>query len=203
MKTFELKGTARKAGNKTAVKATRRNEQVPCVLYGNKVDNVNFAVNERDLKHLVYTPNTYLVNIDIDGNVHAAVMREIQVHPVTDRVLHIDFYTIDPEKPLAVDVPVVLTGNSEGVRAGGKLQVLTRKLKVSALPKDLPDTVTVDVSTLGLGKSIVASDLSFENLNIVTPKTAIICTVKTTRAAVSAAEATATASTEAAGDKKK
>jgi large subunit ribosomal protein L25 len=201
MNTFELKGTARTVSKKSAVKAMRRNQQVPCVLYGNHTENIHFSVNERDLKHLVYTPNTYLVNIDIDGQVKETVMREIQFHPVTEQVLHIDFYAIDPSKPLTVDVPITITGNSEGVRAGGKLQVITRKLKISALPKDLPDTLTVDISGLALGKTILAGELSFDKLTIVTPKTSIICVVKMTRAAVGAADAAAAEA--AAAEKKK
>jgi len=198
MKTIDLKGAARKDINKAAVKALRRNQQVPCVLYGNNTENVHFVVNEADLKHLLYTPNAYIVNLDIDGAAHACVMREIQFHPVTDKVLHIDFYAVDPAKPLAMDVPVVISGNSEGVRAGGKLQIINRKVKVSALPKDLPDTLPIDITNLALGKTIVAGDLQFDKVKIISPKTNIICSVKMTRAAVGAA-ATAAAATPAAG----
>ena len=198
MKTIDLKGTARKELKKSAVKALRRNEQIPCVIYGNGSENIHFTVGEKELKNLVYTPNVYLVNLDIDGKVNQAVMREIQFHPVTDKILHIDFYAIDAAKPIAVDIPVVISGNSEGVRAGGKLHILNRKIKVSALPKDLPDTLPIDITNLALGKTITAGDLSFDKVDIITPKTTIICTVKLTRAVVATTEAAATTTPEAA-----
>jgi large subunit ribosomal protein L25 len=193
MKTIDLKGTARKDLKKSAVKALRRAGQVPCVVYGNGSENIHFTVDEKELKNLVYTPNVYLVNLDIDGKVSLSVMREIQFHPVTDKILHIDFYAVDAAKPIAIDVPVAISGNSEGVRAGGKLHILNRKIKVSALPEDLPDTLPVDITNLALGKIITAGDLSFDKVNIITPKTTIICTVKMTRAVVASTEVTATA----------
>ncbi|MDR0296089.1 MAG: 50S ribosomal protein L25/general stress protein Ctc [Prevotellaceae bacterium] len=196
MKTIELKGTVRTSLTKVAVKQLRKNAEVPCVLYGEKGENLHFAVVERDLKNLVYTPNAYLVKLSLDGKVHTAVMREIQFHPVTDRILHIDFYPVQEGRPVAIDVPVIIEGNSEGVRAGGKLHVVTRRLKISALPKDLPDSLQVDISNLQLGKTIVVGDLSYPNVNIITPKATIVCAVKVTRAAVqqtAAADATAPA----------
>lgn len=201
MKTFALNGTARTVGKKADVKAMRRNQQVPCVLYGNNTKNIHFSVDEKALKNLLYTPHSYIVEVNIDGQTYPSVMREIQFHPLTEKALHIDFYLIDEAKPLVVDIPIVFEGNSIGVRAGGRLNIITRKLKVQALPKDLPDTLPVDISELGLGKNIVSGELSFENLAIVTPKTTIICAVKTTRAAVSDAAAAANAAAEA--EKKK
>jgi large subunit ribosomal protein L25 len=189
MKTIELKGVGRKSLTKAAVKQLRNNAEVPCVLYGEKGENVHFAVTERDLKDLVYTPNAYLVRLDIDGNQYIAVMREIQFHPVTDRILHIDFYPVQEDRPVAIDVPVVIFGNSEGVRQGGKLRLVNRRLKVSALPKYLPDSLNVDITNLALGKNIVVGDLKFDNINILNPKVTIICSVKMTRAAIGAAAA--------------
>ncbi|MCL2097577.1 MAG: 50S ribosomal protein L25/general stress protein Ctc [Bacteroidales bacterium] len=189
MKTIELKGTVRTSLTKAAVKQLRNNAEVPCVLYGEKGENVHFAVVERELKDLVYTPHVYLVKLVVDGNPHTAVMREIQFHPVTERILHIDFYPVREDRPITIDIPVVIEGNSEGVRAGGKLQMLTRRLKVSALPKDLPDTLTVDITGLQLGKTIVIGNLSYPNLNILMPKTTIVCAVKMTRAAQQTAAA--------------
>jgi large subunit ribosomal protein L25 len=198
MKTINVKGTVRKDLKKSAVKALRRNEQVPCIVYGNGSENIHFSVNEKELKDLVYTPHVYLVNLDIDGKVSQAVMREIQFHPVTDKMLHIDFYAVDAAKSITIDIPVTISGNSEGVRAGGKLHILNRKVKVSALPKDLPDTLPVDITNLSLGKTVTAGDLSFDKVNIITPKTTIICAVKLTRAAVAPAETAATATPETA-----
>ena len=186
MKTIELKGTVRTSLTKAAVKQLRKNAEVPCVLYGEKGENLHFAVVERELKNLVYTPNAYLVKLALDGKVHTAVMREIQFHPVTDHILHIDFYPVHEDRPVAIDVPVIIEGNSEGVRAGGKLYTITRRLKISALPKHLPDSLKVDISNLQLGKSIVVGDLSYPNVNILTPKTTIVCSVKITRAVVTA-----------------
>jgi len=200
MKTIELKGTIRTSLTKVAVKQLRKNGEVPCVLYGEKGENLHFAVVERDLKNLVYTPNAYLVKLSLDGKLHTAVMREIQFHPVSEQILHIDFYPVHEDRPVAIDVPVVIEGNSEGVRAGGKLHMVTRRLKISALPKHLPDSLPVDITHLQLGKTIVVGDLSYPNVNIITPKTTIVCSVKMTRAAVQ--QATAAAAEEAEAKKK-
>jgi large subunit ribosomal protein L25 len=184
MKTINLKGVGRTSITKAAVKKLRREDRVPCVLYGDGGKNVHFSVGSRDLKGLVYTPNVYLVKLDVDGTAHTAVMREIQFHPVTDQILHIDFYPVREDRPVAIEVPVAISGNSEGVRQGGKLQVVNRRLKVSALPEHLPDVLNIDVTNLALGKSIVVGDLQYENVQILNPKVAIICAVKTTRAAL-------------------
>jgi large subunit ribosomal protein L25 len=191
MKTIELKGTVRTSLTKVAVKQLRKNGEVPCVLYGENGENLHFAVVERELKDLVYTPHAYLVKLVLDGKLHTAVMREIQFHPVTERILHIDFYPVKEDRPVAIDVPVVIEGNSEGVRAGGKLHVVTRRLKISALPEKLPDNLPVDISGLQLGKTIVVGNLSYPDVNILTPKTTIVCAVKMTRAAIQASAAEA------------
>ena len=127
--------------------------------------------------------------MDIEGTEYTCVFHSAQYHPVTDEALHVDFLSVSNEKPVVIDVPIVLTGNSEGVKQGGKLMVSSRKLKVSAPMDKLPDTLEVDITTLGLGKTIVAGDLSYEGINIVSPKATIICAVKMTRAALGAAAA--------------
>ncbi|MDR1023011.1 MAG: 50S ribosomal protein L25/general stress protein Ctc [Prevotellaceae bacterium] len=195
MKTIDLKGSSRAALGKDSTAKLRKSGSVPCVIYGNG-DNISFAVEETALHPLVYTPSAYLVSIDIDGKKELAVMRELQFHPVSDAILHVDFYRIDHSKPITIDVPVALQGSPEGVKLGGKLQQLTRKVKVSALSQNLPDVLNVDISALGLGKSIFVADLSFENITILTPKSAVVCAVKMTRAAIGAAAA-ASASTAA------
>ncbi len=192
MKTIELKGTARQALSKKQAANMRSSELVPCTIYGNG-DNVLFTVEKAALKNLVYTPSAYLVDIDIEGKKEVGVMRELQFHPVSDEILHVDFYRVDAAKPIAIDIPVVLKGSAEGVKQGGKLQQAIRKVKVSALAKNLPDALEVDITNLGLGKSIFVGDVSFENVNILTPKTAVICAVKMTRAAIGAASAAAAA----------
>ena len=188
MQVFELKGEVRKDVGKKATKAVRRDAKVPCVLYGGG-ENVHFMVKEKDLKNLLYTPKVYLVNLTLDGATHMSVMREIQFHPVTDKVLHIDFYKTDDAKPVVMEIPVRTTGHAAGVQAGGKLVVITRKLKVKALPKDMPDELTVDVTSLGLGKSVKVQDLTVEGVEIENPKSVVIAQVKLTRAARAAQSA--------------
>ena len=129
------------------------------------------------LQPIIYTPNSYIVELDLEGKKENCVMREIQFHPVSDEILHVDFYRVDPSKPVAIDVPVKITGSSEGVKQGGKLQQLTRKVKISALAKDLPDFITVDITTLGLGKSIMVGELPAQGFTILTPKTTVVCAV--------------------------
>lgn len=184
MQVFELKGELRTDLGKKATKVLREEKKVPCVLYGGK-ENIHFSVVEKDLSKLVYTPFVYIVKIMIDGNAYEAVMREIQFHPVTDRILHIDFYHIFAEKPVIIEVPVKLKGFAEGVQAGGKLVQVIRKLKVKALPANLPGEVKLDVTSLGLGKSIKVKELSFDNFEVVNAKEVVIAQVKVTRASKS------------------
>jgi large subunit ribosomal protein L25 len=122
------------------------------------------------------------VELNIAGKIYPAVLRDIQFHPVTDEILHVDFFNIDENKPVTIEIPVTVEGNSEGVKQGGKLQVLARKLKVSAFLKDLPEKFAVDISDLGLGKTIFVKDLSYPNINILTPPSTTVCRIKATRA---------------------
>ena len=183
MKTIELKGTLREKLGKKGTKQVRKTDSVPCVLYGSGAEAVHFSVTERDLEPVLYTPNVYLVNINLDGKKHTGVMREIQFHPVTDKPLHIDFMNVVEDKPTTIELPVIMTGNSEGVKQGGKLQLVTRKIKVSALAKDLPDNLVVDVTNLGLGKTVYVKELTgYPALKVLTQGEVTICRVKTTRA---------------------
>ena len=166
----------------------RKEGNVPCVLYGGG-SNVHFVVKNNDLKNLLYTPKVYLVKLNLDGESRMAVMREIQFHPVTDKVLHIDFYETNDEKPVVMEIPVKTTGHAVGVQAGGKLVVISRKLKVKALPKDMPDELTVDVTSLAVGKSVKVQDLSFDAFEIENAKSVVIAQVKLTRAARAAQSA--------------
>lgn len=191
MKQISLKGQARQVGNKQTIKTIRREGLVPCNLYGNGVENILFTVSAKDLKTVTNTPNSYIIELDIDGAKHLAVLHEVQWHPVTDAALHVDFLGVDPAKPVSIDVPVVVTGHSEGVKQGGKLLVLARKLHISALMSNLPDTLEVDSTPLGIGKQIVAGDLKYDNITILSPKATIICSVRPTRAAAAAAAAAA------------
>lgn len=186
MKQISLKGSLRKVGNKQVVKSIRREGNVPCNLYGNGMENILFTVSAQDLKTITHTPNSYIVELDLEGQKKLAVLHEVQYHPVTDEALHADFLSVVDDKPVTISVPVVVTGHSEGVKLGGKLLVSTRKLKISALMKDLPDTLEVDSTPLGIGKQIVAGDLKYEGVNIVSPKATIICSVRPTRASAQA-----------------
>lgn len=190
MKTFELKGQVREDLGKKAAKALRNTDSVPCVLYGG-AENVNFTVTNSDLRKLVYTPEVYVVSLDINGKKSFAVMKELQFHPVTDNILHIDFLEVSEAKPVVVELPVKLTGLAEGVKAGGKLSLEMRKLKVKGLYTQIPECITIDVTSLGLGKSIQVGAVSVEGLEILNAKNAVVAQVKLTRAARGAAAAAA------------
>ena len=195
MRTIDVKGTARTIAERSseqarALKAIRKNNGVPCVLYG-AGENVHFTVTNEGLRNLVYTPHIYVVNLDIDGKVVTAIMKDIQFHPVKDTILHVDFLQINEEKPIVMEVPVQLEGLAEGVKAGGKLQLQMRKLKVKALYTNIPEKLIVNVSHLGLGKAIQVKDLAFEILDLLNAKEAVVCAVKLTRAARGAAAAAA------------
>ncbi|MBQ0021353.1 MAG: 50S ribosomal protein L25/general stress protein Ctc [Bacteroidales bacterium] len=195
MKSIDVKGTARVAGGKKAARELRKQDMVPCNLYGEKrgEDGLpvaeSFACSNAELRNLIYTPHIYSVNLDIDGTAHKAVMREIQFHPVKDNVLHVDFYEINETKPIVMEVPIKLNGLAEGVKAGGKLAASVRKLKVRAPYTQIPEVLNIDVTHLGLGKVIKVAELSYEGLELVTPASVVVCQVKMTRAAASAAAA--------------
>ncbi len=187
MKHIELKGVIRQTGNKATVKAIRKQGLVPCNIYGSGIENVIFTVTAKDLKAITHTPNSYIIDLELDnGQKLLAVLHEVQWHPVTDEALHVDFLAVTEAKPVVIDVPVVITGHSEGVKLGGKLFVSSRKLRVSALMADLPDSLEVDITNLMIGKQIVAGDLHYDKLNIVSPKATIICSVRATRATMQA-----------------
>ena len=181
MKTIQINGTARNDFGKKFAKAARREGQVPCVVYGGG-EEVAFTVDAKELKQLIYTPNSYIVEINIDGKVETAVMREVQYHPVREQVLHVDFYRVQEGKPVAVTGPVRLTGNAEGVKVGGKLALSARKLVVKGLVSNIPDEIVVDVTPLKVGQTIFVGDLNVENLVFVTPATTAVCAVRVTRA---------------------
>ena len=183
MKHIELKGQIREAGNKAAVKAVRRAGQVPCNIYGLGIENILFTVDAQDLKAITHTPNSYIIDLELsNGTKMYAVLHEVQYHPVTDEALHVDFLTVSEEKPVTIEVPVKVVGHSEGVKMGGKLLVSSRKLRVSAMMNNLPDVLEVDSTNLKIGKQIVAGDLNYEGVTIVSPKATIICSVRPTRA---------------------
>ena len=188
METIKISGVKRNAFGKKESKLIRKEGLVPCTIYG-RGETIHFFFFYVSVKTVIYTPQSYLVEFDIDGQKEVGVMREVQYHPVNDTILHIDFYHVIPGKPIAIDVPVRLSGSSEGVKQGGKLILSKRKLRISATMENLPDELVVDVTTLGLGKSIFVGDLKYDNITLLTPATTAVCAVKMTRAARGAAAA--------------
>ncbi len=199
MKQISITGSLRTDLGKKAAKKIRNNGEVPCVIYGEKKDEngnpvaIHFVVSEKQINKLIYTPHIYLVDISIDGEDHKGILKEVQFHPVKDNVLHVDFFEVHAEKPIVMGVPIAPEGLAEGVRAGGRLMTMVRKLNVRALYSDIPEKLVINVAHLGLGKSVKVGDLSFDKLELVTPKDVIVCTVKMTRAAMGAAAAAAKA----------
>ncbi len=188
MKHFTLKGEIRQKGNKAALKAFRAQGLVPCNLYGQGVEeNILFTVDEKELKGLTHTPASYIVDLELGDKKYTAIAHEYQWHPVEDNCLHVDFLAVSEKKPVVITLPLNLTGHPKGVLVGGKFVQSARSLKVCALLKDLPDQLDIDVTELELEKRMVAGDLKFEGLQIVSDKNTIICSVKATRAMQQAA----------------
>ena len=193
MKSINVKGTARTATGKKATRELRKNGGVPCNLYGEAKNEqgentaLSFSTTQEELRKLVYSPDIYSVNLNIDGKECKAVMKELQFHPVTDQLLHVDFYEITEEKPIVMEVPIQMTGLAEGVKAGGKLAASVRKLKVRAAYTAIPEKLNIDVTHLALGKTIKVGELHFEGLELVTSPSVVVCQVKMTRSAMSAA----------------
>lgn len=183
MKSLTIKGTKRAVISKQAVKQLREQNQVPCLLYGGK-ENIHFASNALDFKKLVYTNDVHTVQLSIDGTDYNAVMREIQFHPVTDRIIHIDFMEIQPDKEVVIDIPVRLKGTSEGVKQGGQLIQKIRKLKISALPANLPDMVELDITRLKIGDSIRVNNLKKEGVKFLDLPNNTVVGVRTARAVI-------------------
>ncbi|MBK5722605.1 50S ribosomal protein L25/general stress protein Ctc [Dysgonomonas sp. Marseille-P4677] len=185
MKTFELKGEARTDLGKKATKAIRNEGSIPAVIYGGEKAEtaIHFTVTNSDVRKLVYTPEIFLVDLTVGKDNYKAILKDIQFHPVTDAILHLDFLHVFDNKPIVIDVPVVLDGLAEGVKAGGKLSLDLRKLKVKANYDKVPEKVHIDVTGLALGKSIQVGELSFEGLELLNAKNAVVCRVQLTRAA--------------------
>ena len=212
MKTFNLEGTPRANFGKKASKELRKQGLIPAILYGQEpvelpyegklnegekiveIDNnkgivvTDFTVSVDGVRKLIYSPEIYVVDIDIKGCKSVkAIVKDSQYHPVSDNILHIDFFEVFDNKPIIVEVPVVLDGHAAGVKSGGKLNQSMRKLKVKGLAVNIPELLTVNVEHLELGKVIKVGELSFENIELVNPKDSVVCIVKMTRASQSAA----------------
>jgi len=180
MKLFELKGSKRESTGKKAAKAYRKESLIPCVLYGGE-EVIHFTVTKDGVRKLIYTPEVLLVDLTIDKKKCKAILKEIQFHPVDDEVLHIDFLQIFEDKPVIIEIPIELSGLAEGVKAGGKLSMEMRKLKVKGLYKNFPEKLIVNIEDLGLGKSIQVGDIHFDNLELLNAKDNVVASVKSTR----------------------
>ncbi len=190
MKTIQINATARNEYGKKVAKHLRKEGKVPCVVYG-LGEHMDITVSEDELRKLIYTPHIYIVELNIDGKIYPTVLKDAQYHPVKDNVLHVDFLRINEEKPVEIEIPVVLDGLAEGVRAGGKMNLRMRKLKVKGIFTSIPERLHIDVTKLGLGKSIQVGELSFEGLELTNAKESVVCAVQLTRAARGAQAAAA------------
>lgn len=182
MKLLEIKCSKREKVGKKESKKLRKQGDVPCVLYGGG-ENIHFLAPENDFRHLVYSPNVYLLKLDIGGKVYNAVLQDIQFHPVTDKILHMDFFQVFEDRPVSINIPVQLNGVPEGVKQGGKLALETRRLRARGLPGELPDILEVDVTGIGMGKSIKVEELEFSNIELLDPPNLVLASVKLTRGA--------------------
>ena len=180
MKALELKVSKRQSVGKKSTKELRKQEEVPCVMYGGK-ETLHFTAHQNVFKDLIYTPNVYLLKIDIEGDIHHAVLQDIQFHPVTDQAIHIDFVEYFDDRPVTLKLPINIIGDSVGLKKGGKLKVKRRYLKVKALPKDLPDVLDVDITKLDIGKTIKVGDLGYKNLTLLDPFQSLILGVFASR----------------------
>jgi len=187
---------------KAATRTARNAGMVPCVIYGGN-QPVHFTAEEKAFKDLVYTPNVHTVVVDLAGNTYKAILQDIQFHPVSDKILHIDFYELDEKKEITMEVPVKVTGNSPGVMAGGVLRLNQRKLKVRALPANLPDFVEASISELQMGNKLYVTSLPTENYKLLHPDNTVVAQVRISRAAMKAAQEAAKAAKAPAKGKKK
>jgi large subunit ribosomal protein L25 len=189
MKEINVKALKRETTGKKATEQLRKEGLVPCNIYGESKDAngkpaaMAFAISARDLRKVIYTPHVYVVNIDLEGEPHTAVIKELQFHPTTDAVLHVDFYEVNETKPITIGIPVHLVGLAQGVRDGGRMNLSIRKINVTAPYKNIPEFLDVDVTDLRIGKSIKVGQLSYEGLEMATSKEVVVCSVKMTRAA--------------------
>ena len=205
MKQIQISGKKRETTGKKASKELRKEGMIPCNLYGEaKADGkpvaFSFVAPMSELRKLIYTPHIYLVELNIDGVNHAAIMKEIQFHPTTDAVLHIDFYEVNESKPIVMGVPVKHIGLAQGVRDGGRMNKSIRKINVRAPYAQIPETLDIDVTKLRIGKSIKVGDLSFEGLELITSKYVVVCSIKNTRNAVASSESEEEGSEESAAE---
>ncbi|MGJ8758923.1 MULTISPECIES: 50S ribosomal protein L25/general stress protein Ctc [unclassified Polaribacter] len=200
MKSISIKGSKRESVGKVATKALRNAGMVPCVIYGGE-NPIHFSAEEKAFKKLVFTPNVYTASLDIDGQKIPAILQDIQFHPVTDKIIHVDFYQLFDDKEITMKIPVQLTGTSPGVLNGGSLRFTNRKLRVKALPANLPDFVSADISKLKIGNKLTVTSLATEGYTFMHPDNTVVVQVRTSRnATVSADDEDEEEATEAAAE---
>lgn len=206
MKEITVSGQKRTDLGKKASKLLRKQGLVPCNIYGEKKENgkpvaMSFASPMSELRKIVYTPHIYVINLNIDGESHTAILKELQFHPVTDALLHVDFYEVNDKKPITIGIPVKLVGLAQGVRDGGRMNLSIRKINVTAPYQKIPEHLDIDVTGLKLGKSIKVGQLSYEGIELATSKDVVVCSVKMTRQATTGTEETTESTdTEAAAE---
>ncbi len=188
MKSLKITGSSRTVVGKKESKKLRAEGKVPCVVYGGE-EPIHFCAEVSEFKKAVYTPNAYLIDLEIEGKTYKSIMQDIQYHPVDDSILHVDFLQVSDEKPVKIEVPVKVSGYAKGMRSGGKLKLNLRRLKVKALAKDLPDSINLDITELELGQSIKVADIEVENLEFLNAKSIPVASIVVTRAARAAMNA--------------
>jgi len=204
MKTIEIKGSFRTELGKKSSKQIRKTGNVPCVIYG-KEKNIHFQAHENSFKNLVYTAEAHLVKLSIEDKEYKAVLKDMQFHPVNDKILHADFIEIFDNKPVVINIPIKVTGDSAGVLAGGKLSIKRRNLKIKGLAKDLPEYLPIDITELKIHEGKKVGELSFDKIELLDPKKSMVLTIATSRVAQKtdeevAAEAAAETAAEAAAE---
>lgn len=197
MKEIEVKGQKRTNLGKKAAKAMRKEGLIPCNLYGEAKnadgapEALPIACPMSELRKIVYTPHIYVIKLVIDGEERTAILKELQFHPVTDALLHVDFYEVNDQKPITVGIPVKLNGLAQGVRDGGRMNLSIRKIDVTAKYQAIPEHLDIDVTAMTIGKSIKVGDLHFEGLEMATSKNVVVCSIKATRKSIAASQAEA------------
>ena len=197
MKEIEVKGEKRTDLGKKAAKAMRKEGLIPCNLYGEAKnadgapEALSIACPMSELRKIVYTPHIYVIKLVIDGEERTAILKELQFHPVTDALLHVDFYEVNDQKPITVGIPVKLNGLAQGVRDGGRMNLSIRKIDVTAKYQSIPEHLDIDVTAMTIGKSIKVGDLHFEGLEMATSKNVVVCSIKATRKSIAASQAEA------------
>ncbi|MES4921631.1 50S ribosomal protein L25/general stress protein Ctc [Hoylesella timonensis] len=193
MKEINVSGQKREDLGKKASKHLRKEGLVPCNLYGEQKEDgkpvaLAFAAPMSELRKIVYTPHIYVINLNIDGEHHTAILKELQFHPVTDALLHVDFYAVNDQKPITIGIPVKLVGLAQGVRDGGRMNLSVRKINVTAPYQQIPEHLDIDVTKLRIGKSIKVGQLSFDGLTMATSKDVVVCSIKMTRSATASSD---------------